>query len=145
MKRHSELSLCSSDLLSSCRSNAVTKDSLDCYYSSLKETLEGNNLMNKSTCIYNMDEMGMPLDSKQLKRIVPRGLKKVYGPSTGKKTQITVLSCANAVGTMLSPMVIFKGNTTIMNCRRERCQVLCMECPQMAGLIRICLLGGSKS
>ena len=49
MKRHSELSLCSSDPLSSCLSNAVTKDSLDCYYSLLKETLEGNNLMNKST------------------------------------------------------------------------------------------------
>ena len=90
MKRHSELSLRSSDPLSSCRSNAVTKDSLDCYYSLLKEPLEGNNLMNKSTCIYNMDETGMPLDSKQLKRIAPRGLKKVYSPSSGNKTQITV-------------------------------------------------------
>jgi len=29
--------------------------------------------------------------------------------AAGNKTQITVLSCANAVGTMLPPMVIFKG------------------------------------
>ena len=56
-----------------------------------------------------MDETGMPLDSKQLKRIAPKRLKKVYGPSSGNKTQITVLSCANAVGTMLPSMVIFKG------------------------------------
>ena len=109
MKRHNELSLRCSDPLSNCRSNAVTKASLDYYYSLLKETLKKNGLLNKSTCIYNMDETEMPLDSKQLKRIAPKGLKKVYGPSFGNKTQITVLSCANAVGTMLPSMVIFKG------------------------------------
>jgi len=109
MKRHSDLSLHSSDPLSSCRSNAVTKSSLDFYYSLLKETSEKNSLMNKSSCIYNMVETGMPLDSKQLKRTAPKGIKKVYGPLSGNKTQITVLSCANAVGTMLPPMVIFKG------------------------------------
>ena len=43
-----ELLLHSSDSLSSCRSNAVTKDSLYNYYSLLKETLEKNKLMNKS-------------------------------------------------------------------------------------------------
>ena len=29
--------------------------------------------------------------------------------SSGNKTQITILACANAMGNMLSPMVIFKG------------------------------------
>ena len=67
MKRHSELSLRSSDPLSSCRSNAVTQNSLDYYYALLKETLEKNVLMNNSSRIYNMDETGMPLDSKQFK------------------------------------------------------------------------------
>jgi len=72
MKRHSELSLHSSDPLSSCRSNAVKQSSLDCYYTLLKETLEENGLMNNNSCIYNMDETGMALDSKQLKRIAPK-------------------------------------------------------------------------
>jgi len=62
MKRHSELSLSSSDPLSS-RSNAVTQSSLDYYYILLKETSEENGLMNNSSRIYNMDETGMPLDS----------------------------------------------------------------------------------
>ena len=53
--------------------------------------------------------MWMPLDSKQLKRIASKGMKKVYGPSSGNKMQITVLACANAVRTMLPLMVIFKG------------------------------------
>jgi len=75
MKRHSELSLRSSDPLSSCHSNAVTKSSFDYYYSLLKESFEKNGLMNKSSCIYIMGKTGMPLDSKQLKRIALKGIK----------------------------------------------------------------------
>ena len=109
MKRHRELSLRCSDPLSYCRSNAVCKESLESYFTLLKQTLEQNDLIDKNACIYNMDETGMPLDSKQLKRVAPKGLKKVYGPSSGNKTQITILACANAMGNMLPPMVIFKG------------------------------------
>ena len=36
-------------------------------------------------------------------------MKKVHGPSSGNRMQITVLACANAVGTMLLPIVTFKG------------------------------------
>ena len=109
MKRHSELSLRCSDPLSYCRSRAVCKESLEYYFTLLKQTLEQKDLMDRNACIYNMDETGMPLDSKQLKRVAPKGLKKVYGPSSGNKTQITILACANAMGNMLPPMVIFKG------------------------------------
>ena len=51
----------------------------------------------------------MPLDAKPLKRVALRGARKVQGPSTGDKTQITVVACANAAGRVLPPMVIFKG------------------------------------
>ena len=63
MKTHSELSLRSSDPLSSCYSNAVTQSSLDYYYILLKETLEENGLTNNSSQIYNMDDTGILLDS----------------------------------------------------------------------------------
>ena len=36
-------------------------------------------------------------------------MKKVYGSSSGNRMQITVLACANAVGTMLPPTVNFKS------------------------------------
>ena len=49
------------------------------------------------------------LDHKQLKHIAPKGIKKVHEPSSGNKSQITILAYSNAVGTVLSPMVIFKG------------------------------------
>ena len=51
----------------------------------------------------------MPLDNKQLKRIGQKGMKKVHGRASGNKSQITILACANAAGTSLPPMVIFKG------------------------------------
>lgn len=56
-----------------------------------------------------MDESGMPLDHKQLKRVAKRGTKKVYGRASGNKTQITIVACANAAGHTLPPMIIFKG------------------------------------
>ena len=109
MKRHSELSLRTSDPLSHCRFNAVSQSALDNYFVLLRNTLEVNGLMDKPSYIYNMDESGMPLDHKQLKRVALKGIKKVHGPSSGNKAQITILACANAVGTMIPPMVIFKG------------------------------------
>ena len=109
MERHPKLSLRASDSLSQSRANAVNQDSIDHYYSLLKRQLEESNLKDKACYIYNMDETGIPFDHKQLKRVAPKGLKKVYGLSSGNKYQITVLACANAAGTVLPPMVIFKG------------------------------------
>lgn len=58
---------------------------------------------------YNIDESGMPLDHKPPKVIVPKGTKKVHCRTSGNKSQITVLACANAAGSVIPPMVIFEG------------------------------------
>ena len=108
MKRHSELSLQTSDPLSHCRFNAVSQSALDHYFVLLRNTLEVNGLIDKPCYIHNMEDSGMPLDHKQLKCVVLKGIKKVHGPSLGNKAQITILACANAVGTMILLMVIFK-------------------------------------
>ena len=47
MKRHSELSLRTSDPLSHRRSNAVSQQALNHYFELLKKTLEANGLVNK--------------------------------------------------------------------------------------------------
>ena len=51
----------------------------------------------------------MPLNYKQPRRIAPKGMRKVYGLSSGNKTQITVVACGNAAGHVLPPMIILKG------------------------------------
>ena len=66
-------------------------------------------MLDKPTFIYNMDESGMPLDHKQLKRIALKGSKKVHGQASGDKSQVTIVACASAAGTVLPLMVNFKG------------------------------------
>ena len=109
MNRHPQLSLRCSDPLSRVRCNAVTKENMANYFTLLEETLTNNNLVNNPSYIFNMDESGMPLDHKQFKRVAAKGQKKVHGPASGDKSQITIVACANAAGYPLLPMVIFKG------------------------------------
>ena len=109
MERNPSLSLRCSDPLSRVRSNAVTSENMKNYFALLEKTLIEKDLLDKPHLIYNMDESGMPLDPKQLKRVAGKGMKKVHGQASGNKSQITIVACANAAGHCHPPMVIFKG------------------------------------
>ena len=66
--------------------------------------------MDKACYIYNMDETGMPLDHKQLKRVALRGMKKVHGLLSGEKKPNYCTCLFQCSGyTVLPMMVIFKG------------------------------------
>ena len=95
--------------LSRVRANALTEKNMKSYFDLLEKTLEDNGLLNKPARTYNMDKSGMPLDHKQLKRVAEKGTKKVHGAASGDKSQITLVTCANAAGHVLPPMLIFKG------------------------------------
>ena len=95
MERNPILSLRTADPLSRVRKRAVAEENIKQYFLLLEKTLR--------------DETGMPLDTKPLKIVALRGARNVQGPSTGDKSQITIVACANAAGCVLPPMVIFKG------------------------------------
>ena len=57
-------------------SDCARQEVFDDYFKLLDSILDFLKLSGKPQCIYNMDEMGMPLDAKQLKRIAPKGMKK---------------------------------------------------------------------
>lgn len=95
MERNPKLSLRTTDPLSHVRKNDVTEDNMKQYFTLLEKTLCDNDLLNKPSRIYNMDETGMPLDAKPLKRVALKGMRKVQGPASGDKSQITVVACAN--------------------------------------------------
>ena len=86
------------------RMDAVNDETLKQYYDLLEDTL---NLMSSPSCIYNVDETGIPLDPKAPKVVAPVGMKKVRYQSPGRKGQITVVACGNAAGQMLPPTIIF--------------------------------------
>lgn len=97
-------SLCAGDATAHVRMN---NENLAHYYRLLKGCLEENDLLTHPEQIYNMDETGVPLDPKPPKVVACKGQKKVRYRTSGKKNQITVLGCANAVGQSQPPFVIF--------------------------------------
>ena len=109
VERRPDIRLRKGDALAIPRANAITAANIAQYYSLLKKTLEENSLMGCPNRIYNMDESGMPLDHKPPKAVARKGTRKVHYCTSGNKSQITVLVCANAAGSIVPPMVIFEG------------------------------------
>ena len=89
--------------------DSTNKTTTCAYYNLLEETLQKNDLSHSPAQIYNMDETGMPLDPRSPNVVAKRGKKKVRHRVSGKKEQIMVLGCANAIGQVIPPMVIFEG------------------------------------
>ena len=89
------------------------------YFEKLKKTMEGNNLMNNPSQIYNVDETGMPLDHHPPKVVAVKGQKKVRSRTSGNKSQVTVIACVSATGHALPPFVIFDAKQLNKEWTRE--------------------------
>ena len=109
LQRQPQLSLRRGDATAHVRMDSTNRKAIKQYYNLLEETLQQNGLMNSPAQIYNMDESGMPLDPHPPNVVAQKGQKKVRYRVSGKKEQITVLGCVNAIGQSLPPMVIFEG------------------------------------
>ena len=73
------------------------KKTMDTYFSTLKDyTLTKYGLLNSPRQIYNVDEMGMPLDHCSPKTKTVKGQKKVRSRTSRNKSQITVIACVSA-------------------------------------------------
>lgn len=76
------------------------------YFDLLERTLAENDLIDKPSQIFNLDETGMPLDPIPPHLVSARGAKHASAVSSGDKSQITVLACCRAAGYSLPPFVI---------------------------------------
>jgi len=82
LERQDDLTLRKGDNTAHSRMNAVNSETMEHYFSLLKDTLTKNGLSNAPHQIYNV---GVPLDPKALNVVTERGSKKVYTRSTGRK------------------------------------------------------------
>ena len=64
MEQPKDLSLRHGESISPVRMDAVKEETMDHYFSLLKDTLDEHNLRDKPEQIYNVDESGLPLDPK---------------------------------------------------------------------------------
>ena len=76
------------------------------YFDLLEGNLISNGLMDEPCCLYNADETSLCLDANPIKVIGPKGRKHFYSVTSGKKTQVTVLSAVNAAGQYVPPLII---------------------------------------
>ena len=106
-KRHPEVVLKVGEPVSVVRSACGSHETLEKYFELLRCTLEENNLMHKPGQIFNTDETGIPLDPSKPLIASVKGQKHPRSITSGNKGQITVLSCCNAAGTVMPPLVIF--------------------------------------
>ena len=107
--RQGDLSLRKGDNTAHVRMDAINSETMKHYFDLLESTLKDNNLMNAPSQIYNVDESGMPLDPKAPNIVTKTGTKKVRYRSTGRKGQITIVACGNAVGQIIPPTIIFEA------------------------------------
>ena len=106
------------------------------YFDKLMYVLQKNKLMDSPSQIYNVDEIGMPLDHRPPKIVSKRGQKKVRSRTSGNKSQVTVIACVGATGHVISFLM---QRTSIMNGPGGKFQVHDMV---QVGLTQNCLKGG---
>ena len=88
LERQPQLRLCKSDRAAMVCLDAVKdREALENYFSLLKSTIKENDLMNKPSQIYNVDESGAPLDHRLPYVLTKKGQKKsgMFCPETRHK------------------------------------------------------------
>ena len=113
LERQKDLSLRQGDSTAHVRMDAMNCETMQHYFTLLEDTLEQHDLLNCPSQIYNVVESGMPLNPRPPKVVSTKGrqTKKVRYRCSGRKGQITIVACANAVGQAIPPpMVIFSAN-----------------------------------
>ena len=107
LRRHPALRLRAGDATAAVRMDAVNEENVHTCFSLLKEVYDEFEFEAFPQRIYNMDETGVPLDSRPPKVVAPKGQKKVRYRCSGQKSQITVVACCNATGHAIPPFIIF--------------------------------------
>ena len=79
------------------------------YYQILRSTLDEHNFHDRPMDIYNCDETIVDLNKATKKVIVPEHYSKAHSRSVSGIEHISILCCANADGSAIPPMIIFKN------------------------------------
>lgn len=84
---------------------------VDKYFADLSKIVVNLDLQEKSENIWNCDETGKQLEHTPVNVIASRGSKSVVGRTGNDRSNITIMTCVNATGDSMPPMLIVKGKT----------------------------------
>ena len=109
--RHKELVLRNPETLTHSRLVGASDSNIENYFDLLERTITEAGINERPCQIFNLDESGFPLSPKPPKVIAKKGEKHPSAITNADKSQITILSCCNAGGYALPPLVIFDRKT----------------------------------
>lgn len=110
IKRNPELSIRTTEGVSSARALSMNKKDVDQYFALLHDILVQHNLLNKASHIFNVDETGLQLNNRPDQVVAIKGSKNVVSVTSAEKGEtITVVACCSAEGSFIPPTCIFKG------------------------------------
>lgn len=81
------------------------------YFIDLGKTINELNLQNSPNRVWNIDETNVSLTQKPAKILAETGQHNVQGRVGNCRDGVTVLTCINAAGGDVPPLVIVKGQT----------------------------------
>ena len=109
LKRHPELKVKRAEGLSAARAQAVNEAKILNWFEELERMLKNANVLNMPAFLWNLDESGLQ-DVFQSKRAIGESGKQLYQVQAGDKGDTTtIVPVFNALGTVATLMVIFKG------------------------------------
>ena len=110
LQRHPEVRARKAQHMNPGRAMKLNKFIVNDHFSKLRRVLMEKDFMTKPERIYNIDEKGCRLTVHHQQTVLARrGAKRVHLVAPEHAENATVVACANALGTPIPPMVIFKG------------------------------------
>lgn len=92
------------------RHQGMTQGRINKFFATLHEVYSENQLHCMPGSIWNMDKMGITMSHKPGKNFAKRSVKTIHGKA-GSREMVTVMACANAIGTAIPPHFIMPGQT----------------------------------
>lgn len=110
LKRHPDVAPRKSQNLNPARAQKLNRFIVNDYFEKLKTVMTDLDLMQKPQSIYNIDEKSNRLCLHKAPVVLARkGAKRVHNIASEHGENVTIVSCGNALGHMIPPTILFKG------------------------------------
>jgi Holliday junction resolvasome RuvABC endonuclease subunit len=108
IQRHPQLKSVLGRTIEAARIKEASKDSINRWFDKVVETMEKHQITIEN--VYNMDETGTALGTVEASRvIIDATLRTKYQAQPGRQEWVSVVEYICADGTVIPPLVIFKG------------------------------------